>query len=388
MSSFLIYPSVQHYHWGKRGKSSRVATLLDAVDPAKTYAEAWYGDHEKSPSLLRQDSKNLREKVIGNPQEILGSRIIEKFGTRLPFLFKVLSVDAPLSIQVHPSLQQAKLLHAKDPVNYPDTNHKPEVVVALSEFEVLSGFKQKEQIQELFTLFPEMSLILGKELSASAFEQHPEILSTIIQRFYATDTSTLQRVVSLIIDRLERSGATDYPQKFFLQIVNKGFQADPGVFVALFLQHKVLLPGEAMYTPARVLHAYLKGDAIECMANSDNVVRAGLTPKHQDVEALLEVVDWSKEAKPIFFDASSQESTQVLETPAEEFRLHIYRNCNQTLGRLGTLGSPELLVMLEGAARTSFGVKMEAGDALFIPADCTGDTIITESAYIVRVSIP
>jgi len=303
----------------------------------------------------------------------------------------VLSVDTPLSIQVHPSKDQARQLHAKDPKNFPDSNHKPEVVVALSEFEVLSGFKEISAIIHTIGLFPELRLLLGQEKSKE-FQQlldgDRSGLHKILERFYATDAATLQRIVAMTHDRLERFPTDEKAHKLFLYLVSRGFEADPGVFVALFLEHQVLKPGEAMFTPDRVLHAYLKGDAIECMANSDNVVRAGLTPKHQDIAVLLEVVDWSGAAKSCFYPVSSKSGPTTVVTPAAEFSLQIYHDIDGSLGRLGPLGAPELLVLLEGSARTSHNERMEIGDGFFIPADSSGDSINCTDAMIVRVSIP
>ncbi len=147
----LLSPSVKNYPWGRLGKSSLVAELSllpDAISEVTPYAELWMGSHPSDPSSILPEGPLLLEYIQANPKS-LGERVLAKYGPQLPFLFKVLSVEKALSIQAHPDKSLAGILHKRDPANYPDDNHKPELALAVSQFEVLCGFRSLEEIERL-----------------------------------------------------------------------------------------------------------------------------------------------------------------------------------------------------------------------------------------------
>lgn len=355
---FRIDCGYQNYDWGKIGSSSAVARFASSsnsetvIDEKKPYAELWMGTHPSVPSKAVDDAslegKVLRDVVGHEPAKYLHQSVIEKFGSdkELPFLFKVLSIEKVLSIQAHPDKELARVLHANDPKNYPDDNHKPEMAIAVTDFEGFCGFKPLDQIAATIKTVLEFSTILGPELSEEfcagiqpdAAEGSPEETSNkkLLQKVFGKLMRTDDAEVAAAADSLVAKAASE-PAIFealapglaeLILRLNEQFPRDIGLFCGcLLLNHVRLVAGEAMFLQAKDPHAYISGDIIECMAASDNVVRAGFTPKFKDVDNLVDMLTYAygsveKQKMPLLpFSKSTGEAVKsvLYDPPIAEF---------------------------------------------------------------------
>ncbi|KAL1977740.1 hypothetical protein VTN31DRAFT_599 [Thermomyces dupontii] len=328
---------VNSYDWGKVGQQSAAAkyaaaTASDfAIEEEKPYAELWMGTHPSLPSKDIVTQRTLLDLVQDN-QALLGREIAERYDSKLPFLFKVLSIRKALSIQAHPNKKLAEQLHAQDPQNYPDSNHKPEMTIAITPFEGLCGFRPLKEIVHFLKTVPPLRSLVGEQ-AAQQFEEavrgkeesedaetvtrNKEALRTV---FTALMESPADRVVAAAQDlvaeaernpanfaggvkpnasdeQIEGEGeAQSHGASSMAELVvrlNGQFPNDIGLFVLFFLNYVTLSPGEGMFLKADDIHAYISGDIIECMASSDNVVRAGFTPKFKDVSTLTRMLTYS-----------------------------------------------------------------------------------------------
>jgi len=295
--------SVQKYAWGKVGDTSKVAQLASKacdnfeLDQDAPYAELWMGTHPSGPSLLADSKESLAALLASNPDN-LGEKVVERFGPQLPFLFKVLSVNKALSIQAHPDKEHAEQLHRDRPAIYKDPNHKPEIAVALTEFEGLCGFRPLAEIQQNLATIPELKAAVTAAAADSLWAADAENYETPLRDCFTALMNCSKEVLSAQLSALSQrlSSAADPPppssQAELLCRLYSQYPDDVGCFVIYFLNHIVLQPGEAMFLGPNVPHAYLAGDCVECMANSDNVVRAGLTPKLIDVPTLVAMLEY------------------------------------------------------------------------------------------------
>ncbi|WP_434629745.1 mannose-6-phosphate isomerase, class I [Chromobacterium sp. CV08] len=294
MRAFPLYGLAQHYAWGGRRFIPRMLGLDNAEE--RRFAEWWLGAHEDAPSVIAtpQGPQPLHYAIAHQPAAFLGEAVSRRHGRRLPFLMKVLDVDAPLSVQVHPDEAQARAGFARDNAaglaadderrHYRDPYAKPEMMVALSPFWLLHGLRPDGEIDALLARQPEWrSLRLRLEREGGA------TLYRYLLRLPQEQAAALLRP---LWERLALAGdvGPDDPDHWTRRLADtRG--GDKGVFACYLLNLVGLRPGEAICQPARLPHAYLHGRNIELMANSDNVLRAGLTDKPVDVEALLEVMD-------------------------------------------------------------------------------------------------
>lgn len=341
------------------GMSSAVAQFATksnpnvSVDETKPYAELWMGTHPSVPSYAidvdsTKDGKTLRDLVATDPELYLHRDVIAKFGSdkELPFLFKVLSIEKVLSIQAHPDKKLGAQLHAEDPKNYPDDNHKPEMAIAVTSFEGFCGFKPLLEISTTLNDISELRDIIGEEIStefinniepkaelgSDADVSNRKLLQKVFGKLMNTDDSTINEKAASLVEKAKSS-----PQVFdnisnklpeLIQRLNTQFPNDIGLFCGcLLLNHVILLPGEAMFLQAKDPHAYINGDIIECMAASDNVVRAGFTPKFKDVKNLVEMLTYSydsveKQKMPLLSFPKSHGNAKksvLYNPPIEEF---------------------------------------------------------------------
>lgn len=303
---------VQPYAWGSR---TAIAALRGAAPSAAPEAELWMGAHPSAPS--RVGSLTLLDLITEDPERQLGSGCVEAFGPRLPFLLKVLAADEPLSLQAHPSIQQAEAGYDREDAagvprnathrNYRDRNHKPELLCALGPFDALCGFRDPGQTRAFFDALGVSGL---KALIAHPLDETFRTLMRMDARALVAETAAACARYSGTFSREAAWGVR----------LAERHQGDPGVIGALLLNLVHLDEGEAIYLPAGNLHAYLGGVGVEIMANSDNVLRGGLTPKHVDVDELLSVLDFR--AGPVERVAPVRRSAlDVWETPAREFEL-------------------------------------------------------------------
>lgn len=284
---FLLKNIIKNYEWGQKGKKAFIPIFLGTKAKKDiSYAELWMGAHSSGSSKIKLDGKwiELFEIIQKNSGEILGNSKKE-----LPFLVKILSAQKALSIQVHPNKKQAQKLHRNDPENYPDANQKNEIAIALTNFLAMIGFKPKEKFFQVFEKYPAFQKFIGgekieKSKGSSNFCQI--ILTELIQK--SKDEKFLAETIKKIALQIKKEKKTE-EGKIFLEL-QKEYENDMGLLFFLLMNLVWLNPGEGIFLPAGILHAYIRGTIVECMSNSDNTIRAGLTPKFKDVENLKKIV--------------------------------------------------------------------------------------------------
>ncbi|MBD3287715.1 mannose-6-phosphate isomerase, class I [candidate division KSB1 bacterium] len=330
---YALKNKIQNYAWGTAGEKAFIPKFLnEKIEPNTPYAELWIGAHPSAPSEVRIDDFYipLNRMIEQYPKQILGAEIAAKFDNKLPFLFKVLSAAEALSIQAHPNKIQAVKLHQKDPKHYPDDNHKPEVAVALDSLTALVGFKSVAELKQVMIDYPELVDYLGQESLEVLNNSHNINISgesSIIKNIYTklmsnsiTHERELARALTSLEKRLLNSTVKlTEGERFFLKLKEK-YGTDVGLFSIFILKMIHLKTGEGLFLSAGIPHAYLKGNIVECMANSDNVVRAGLTPKFKDVKTLLNILRYDPSQVKIFKPDVRQQKF-IYEAGVPEFRL-------------------------------------------------------------------
>ncbi|KYQ94168.1 mannose-6-phosphate isomerase [Tieghemostelium lacteum] len=329
----------QNYGWGNYGDNSTVARLLKGgcdsfkIEPKQTYAELWMGSHPSGPSKvhLSNGSSPLLSEYIKkeNPNNILGKEIVERFGGDFPFLFKVLSIRTALSIQSHPDSELAKQLHAKFPEIYKDPYHKPEIAIALTPFHALCGFRNLNDIIQFIQDVPEFKSTLesGLNLTEVNKDNCKIYLKTIVTSLLNVKQDILSENLKQLNNRLSSKSDSEKTEtdRLVLQLYSQ-YPGDVGVFFAYILNYMVMQPGQALFLAAGEPHAYISGDCVECMAPSDNVVRAGLTPKLKDVNTLGEMLTYTT-GKPDFVQPILEQhhngkiTSNTYRPPVDEFEV-------------------------------------------------------------------
>ncbi len=317
---YILTNKIQHYAWGEKGKSAYIARLLglQGVEDNTPFAELWMGTHPLGTSTLEYEGRQmpLSELVERYPAEVLGKRVAALFANQFPFLLKVLSADEPLSIQLHPSKEQAAILHQKDPAHYPDANHKPEIAIALESLRALAGLRDGAEIETLLNGSPALrGFVVFESFSGQPRHLYARLAFLSLLRKAVEKPQELAHVIDLLTRQIKQKNRSEYRDKLFLELFDK-YPGDVGLLSIFFLKLHTLEKGQAMFIPAGVPHAYLKGNIVECMASSDNVIRAGLTPKFKDIPALLEVVN--DKSVSLYFPETAD---YLYKTPASEFRV-------------------------------------------------------------------
>lgn len=326
---YLLKNSIQNYAWGTKDKDAFIPKLVGIeTENDLPYAELWIGAHPKAPSKIIIDDKEiqLNELIKKFPKEILGEYVAGKFDNKLPYLLKVLSINQALSIQVHPSKALAKVLHKRDPQNYPDENHKPEIAVAVDFLQAIIGFKRFDKIKSIINDYTGLKILLGEDIlktAENAGESNKrETVKLIYSKIMRSSGEELEKAINEIKIQIENKlEPTEEEKQFLIQYEIYGI--DAGLISILLFNFVKLKPGEAIFTKDGVPHAYIKGNIVECMANSDNVVRAGLTPKYKDVDTLLEMLNYEDGEPAVINDPES--NIVQYKTPAEEFELVKYK---------------------------------------------------------------
>lgn len=370
----LLQPVIRPYAWGSR---HAIAELQGRPVPAPgPEAELWMGAHPSAPSGVAQTT--LDAVIAADPDRELGPACVARFGPRLPFLLKVLSADQALSIQLHPTRAQAeagfRAEHQRGvpPAerNYVDDWPKPELLCALTPFEVLAGLRPPREAAALLRALsvPQLAPLAAELAAATAPEALSRALATILEWPQAS-RDELVTAVTAACAPLAASGSP-YAGACAAAVRAAGHHpGDLGVVAMLLMRHVVLAPGQAVFMPAGGLHAYLHGTGIETLANSDNVVRAGLTRKHIDVPELLTLLDPAVTV-PVLNPAPLGDGVTWFDTPAPEFRLHV-ADLAEPVVTLPAAG-PRIALCTDGAAtlRTDSGetVKLARGESSFIPA--------------------
>jgi mannose-6-phosphate isomerase len=365
--------TVRHYPWGSR---TVIPELLGLSTPADApYAELWMGAHPDAPSRL-PDGRGLDAAIAAAPDELLGPAVHQRFGTRLPFLMKVLAADRPLSLQAHPTTAQAEAGFAAEEAagvprddatrTFKDPFHKPEVLLAITPVEALCGFRPVEESLHCLAKLqlPELKPTIAALARGGLRAAIPQLIALSDKRRGSLVQAVATRAASFVAAhdpefintyRWAASLAGTYP-------------GDPGVVISLMCNHLKLAPGEAVFLPAGNLHAYLCGAGIELMASSDNVLRGGLTTKHVDLAALIEVLDFTDGKVPVLHPVLGPGGLRY-QVPVEDFEL--------TRGELGAdpgvlrTAGPQLLLCAEGRAVLGSAdgeLVLDKGGAAFVPA--------------------
>lgn len=364
--------TLQNYAWGSK---TALTELYGIANPSQQpMAELWMGAHPKSPSCVEQDgqSVSLRALIDNHKESILGEAVAKRFD-ELPFLFKVLCAERPLSIQVHPSKTAAEAGFAREneaglPLdaaerNYKDANHKPELVYALTPFLAINGFRELSETVSL------LQPVAGAHPAIAHFLQHTneENLAQLFASLLSMQGE--QKSLALAVLKSALNGRDGQPWDAIKFIAN-AYPDDSGLFSPLLLNVVELQPGEAMFLFAETPHAYLHGVALEVMANSDNVLRAGLTPKFIDIPELLANVKFNaKPADALLTHAEIRGNTQIFPVPVEDFAFAIHQLDGQPM----PLPQPgaAILFCIEGEvviSKNSEQLHLNAGESCFVAA--------------------
>ncbi|MFJ7261846.1 mannose-6-phosphate isomerase, class I [Streptomyces globosus] len=360
--------TIRPYAWGS---PTAIPGLLGVEPTGEPQAELWMGAHPGAPSRLDRGAgeTTLADVIAADPERELGAAAVARFGPRLPFLFKILAAGAPLSLQVHPDLEQARAGYAEEerrgiPAdaphrNYKDPNHKPEMVCAITSFEGLCGFRPPREAAALLDGLKVDSLTPYADL----LRAHPEdaALREMLTAVLTADRAETARTVAEAAAAAERLGGPYTPYATLAH----HFPGDPGVIAAMLLNHVRLQPGEAMFLGAGVPHAYLDGLGVELLANSDNVLRAGLTPKHVDVPELLRIVRFDPGDPALLRPEDGDE--EVYDTPIDEFRLSRLALAPGAAPHRLPAGAPQILLCTAGRP-TAGELALAPGESVFVPA--------------------
>jgi len=398
MSGICLFKNtIQEYAWGSY---TAIPELLGNDSPANTpQAELWMGAHPKAPSKVKCNGKwrSLLELIDKNPRGILGEKVAQKFKNRLPYLFKVLAAGKPLSIQAHPSLGQAKEGFEREnrlgiPLdapnrNYKDDNHKPECICALSAFWALNGFRK---ISAMISLLDKICPPgLTKELDLLRRKPDSDGLKNFFQTVMTMDRKSQKRIVD---DAVKNARPVKGDNKAYQWMINlyKEYPSNIGVLSPIILNLICLEPGQALFLPAGTLHAYLDGVGIELMANSDNVLRGGLTPKHVDVKELLNVLNFEERDVNILKMEKINPCERRYESNAQEFSLSVIAVKTDTEYYSPGKRCVEILLCTDGDAvvvdfAENNSVDIKKGMSILIPAvvekySIKGDAVFYKAA--------
>jgi mannose-6-phosphate isomerase len=396
-----ITGKVQHYAWG--GFYYLPKLLNIPVKKGETYAEFWLGTHERGSAEFKNGSEkpvSLKEYIDAFPEQTLGEQAAKKFG-RLPFLLKVLDVKDMLSIQVHPSKENAQIAfdaendQGIDPSaperNFKDNNHKPELMLALSEFWLLHGFKSPKAVQNILREVPEMHFlvpIFGGDNYKKLYQHVMEMPQLQVDRHLKTLID--RNLIHYNAGKLNKSKEDFWAARAAITYSHEG-HIDRGIFSIYLFNLVHLQPGQAVYQDAGLPHAYLEGQNVEIMSNSDNVLRGGLTPKHVDVKELMKHVKFEPTVPNIITGKTVEPERMVYQTPAPDFELS---RLNIQKGKSARLisRSIEIFLIFSGTAEISGTegtvFKRNKGEAWVTFDAANSEVLALEDTVIYQASIP
>ncbi|GET91496.1 phosphomannose isomerase, putative [Leishmania tarentolae] len=384
----------QNYAWGKDAASSFVAKMKGLTNDksGKMFAELWVGTHPSCPSKIADGNAQLLEDFLKEPENkkkyFSEAHQATDFRDTVPYLLKVLSIRTALSIQAHPCKKLAEELHAAKPDKYKDPNHKPELICALTTFEALCCFRPLGAIMAYLKCIPELAelvgadAVLGKymvapetELPASDSDAEKALLKAMMTNLYAVSEDIVTKALRLHLQRIEEKGAQCAEDELFARVYSQ-YPDDVGCWMVYFLNYVQMLPGEALFLSDSEPHAYVSGDGVEIMACSDNVVRAGLTPKWKDVSTLISMLKYdttglasARHEKKSSEDAAHWQ-VQYYQPPAQFPDFSLYRLQYEEASGNGTtsvtLPTIGLGFCLEGSVKVN-GTTLIAGDCFAVP---------------------
>ena len=396
---YRIEGQVQNYDWG--GESFIPNLISEKIEENTPYAEYWLGAHLKAPSkvITEKGSVSLELFLNQNPIEKLGEAVASTFG-KLPYLFKVLDVKEMLSIQVHPSIEAAKIGYKKEnekgiPLtasnrNFKDENHKPEIMVALTDFWLLHGFLEREELIKNIKETPELSFLLNIFLEDGYLGLYKKVMEYSQEEVNKVLQPLVDRILPKYLkNELEKSSPAFWAAKSLTNKDSKNI--DKGIFSIYFFNILNLSRGEAVFQDAGVPHAYLEGVNMELMANSDNVLRAGLTSKHIDVVELIKNTKFEATIPDILNGVENIANGEVVfKTIAKDFELSKIE-LTEAITHNSTSNSVEILMLLKGEAtftQDNESMSLEKGQAILIKADTAYKVQTSSEVEIYKASVP
>jgi len=394
-SIFKLTGVVQHYSWGGYDFIPQLLGIENA--DKKPFAEYWMGAHGNHPSFIENGKRiPLNDFIKTDTEGILGRNISKKYSS-LPYLLKVLDVRQMLSIQVHPSKEAAQLGFEEEnkkniPLNashrnYKDSNHKPESMVALSDFWLLHGFKKKEDLEKILDAKPELHFLKEIFFSKGYKGLYEEVMLMKQHKVNDILAPLMQKIIPLYNNEsLPKSSEDFWAARAALNFC-KDENYDRGIFSIYLFNLVSLKKGEGIFQPGGLPHAYLEGQNVEIMANSDNVLRSGLTDKHIDVTELLKHVKFDATLPEIL---NPQSHRRVFMSPAEEYELQQYLLNKGDEEKIETR-SGEIFLLLEGALEAISGnqkMQINKGDTIFIKAGCELTVRALSKINFFRATVP
>jgi mannose-6-phosphate isomerase len=381
----------KHYEWGSPDFIPRLMGFVNNGEPCgnRPYAELWMGSRADSSSLVSLPSgeMSLRDFIAGDPRRYLGEKTAERYGA-LPFLFKLLAAEKPLSIQAHPNLAQAREGFerenraglAQDAPNrsYRDSNHKPEIICALTPFTGMCGFRSPDEIRRLLSIFLDSAPAPVREgfaplLRVLEITDPTAALRNFFEILFNLSPAVKNALTEFILSARGAENGEWESMRNFARL----YPDDPAVIAPLYLNVFCLEPGEAFFLKAGVLHAYIHGFGVELMADSDNVLRGGLTSKHIDIPELMKVLDFNP-LKPRIMKPEADFSCFTYPAPCEEFSLTVMRGTGGVMNMparppLAFAQSASIGIVTEGEVSVS-GMVLKQGESAFFPPAADGES--------------
>ena len=393
---------VRRYDWGSPLDIPRFCGTEPDGGPV---AELWMGAHPGAPSVIHRDGRTvpLHELISADPGRELGAEVVSRFGPQLPFLLKLISAAHPLSLQVHPDREHAQAAYAaqqrsgQPDGDYTDANHKPELVCALRDgFSALCGFRPVDDTLRLLTELAVPQLQELADVLAAPGADRAAALRAVVTGLLSPGAGGAARtiaadpvaVITALRQGCERVAGTSSPwagNAAALAMVAATYPADRGVLVALLLNHRTLGAGEAMFVGAGIAHCYLSGFAVELMASSDNVLRAGLTSKRVHAAELLRVLDF-RPGPPRLVSPEPDGAWMSYPVPVDDFRFSRLRLSSQPAS-LGD-GLPQIILCTAGQAElagASGTLRLAQGQSAYVPASDAAMTV-TGTGELVRAT--
>ncbi|OKL51338.1 mannose-6-phosphate isomerase, class I [Buchananella hordeovulneris] len=387
----------QRYDWGSR---TAIPKFLGTPATTEPLAEVWFGAHPRGVCRL-ETGASLADAITALPDAALGPLVEKRFGRRLPYLLKIIAPAAPLSLQVHPSRDRAAARYddedqrgitLQDPRrNYHDKNHKPEMLLALTDFEALSGFRAPRRAAELLAdladpLATKLAAILATGTNGTGLR---DAFAHLMRPETRPGPQAVQHFVQEVAKRLAAGQSPSLRADTIVGRLAERYPSDPGVVASILLNPVSLRRGEALYVPAGTVHAYLSGLGVEIMADSDNVLRAGLTSKHVDVPEMLSCVE-AKAAPPVRIAPEHITAhTRVYFAPVDDFELSVTDTRNEACTIPGR--GPRILLCTEGhlvaSTAASGTLPLARGQAAFVPA-AAGPVTVAGLGTVVQAGVP
>ena len=396
-----IMGKVQHYAWGGFYYIPKLLNI--PVKKGETYAEFWLGTHDRGSAEFKNGSENpvsLKAYIEAFPEQTLGEKVAKTFG-HLPFLLKVLDVREMLSIQVHPTKQDAQIAFdlenergidlASPERNFKDNNHKPELMLALSEFWLLHGFKVPKTLQKILREVPELHFlvpIFGGDNYKKLYQHVMELPQVQVDRHLKT---LVERLTAHYQGGKLNKDKEDFWAARAAMTYSQDGHIDRGIFSVYFFNLLHLLPGQAVFQDAGLPHAYLEGQNVEIMSNSDNVLRGGLTPKHVDVSELMKHVKFEATVPNIITGKPAESERLIYSTTAPDFELcQLQIAKGQSVSLLSH--SIEIFLVFSGSAEVSekkgAGLKRNKGEAWVSFDGASSEVLALEDTIIYQAVIP